>query len=335
MRGAAVRRYGDASARWCAKGVAVGPHMLLGCASAANRSAPRRLSMAEPRRTAARAHPEPQWPRRKTMNWIYVHDLNPVLVQLGPLRIGWYGLMYAIAFITGYWYLLRESRKPGSPVTTEDVPNLFTYLILGVILGGRLGWVVFYGGLPYLYQPYRILETWKGGMSFHGGLIGVMVALWLFARSRKQHFWAVGDFMLTWVPVGLFLGRIGNFINGELWGKPTDGSWGVIFPHDPLQVPRHPSQLYEALLEGGVIFVVLFIMRGRVHRRGSQAAVFFTLYGLARIVVEFVRVPDADIGYLWGFITMGQLLSLPVLLIGIAWCAYVFTRPPQALPEDD
>jgi phosphatidylglycerol---prolipoprotein diacylglyceryl transferase len=263
------------------------------------------------------------------MNWIYVHNLDPVLVQLGPLRIGWYGLMYAIAFLTGYWYILRESRRPDSPITTEDVPNLFTYVILGVILGGRLGWVLFYGGLPYFEQPYRILQTWKGGMSFHGGLLGVLTAMWLYARRRKIHLLDVGDFVITWVPVGLFLGRIGNFINGELWGKPTDGSWGVIFPNDPLHVPRHPSQLYEAFLEGVVIFAVLLFMRHRVHRRGHQAAVFLLLYGIMRFSVEFIRLPDADIGYLWSFLTMGQLLSLPMILVGAGWTAWLFTRPPQ------
>ena len=262
--------------------------------------------------------------------WIYVHHLDPILLHLGPLRIGWYGLMYAVAFLTGYAFLIRESRRPEAPIATEDVPNLFTYLILGVILGGRLGWVLFYGGLPYFEQPYRILETWKGGMSFHGGLLGVLTALWLYARSRKVGLLEVGDFVITWVPVGLFLGRIGNFINGELYGKPTDGSWGVIFPHDPMQVPRHPSQLYEALLEGVVIFIVLMVLRRRTRRPGNQAAVFLLLYGVARFAVEFVRLPDADIGYLWWFVTMGQLLSLPMILVGGAWTAWLFTRP---LPE--
>ncbi len=259
--------------------------------------------------------------------WIYVHTLDPVLLHLGPLRIGWYGLMYALTFLTGYWFLMSESRRPEAPISTEDVPNLFTYVILGVILGGRLGWVAFYGGLPYVEQPYRILETWKGGMSFHGGLLGVTIALWLYARSRKVRLLEVGDFVVTWVPMGLFLGRIGNFINGELYGKPTDGTWGVIFPHDPLRVPRHPSQLYEALLEGVLIFVVLMILRRRTRRLGNQPAVFLLLYGVARFAVEFVRLPDADIGYLWWFVTMGQILSLPMIAVGAAWTAWLFTRP--------
>ena len=272
--------------------------------------------------------------------WIYVHTLDPVLLHLGPLRIGWYGIMYALTFLTGYWFLIRESRRPQATIPTEDVPNLFTYLILGVILGGRLGWVVFYGGLPYLTEPCRImgidlpppcriLETWKGGMSFHGGLLGVTIALWLYARSRQVRLLEVGDFVITWVPVGLLLGRIGNFINGELYGKPTDGTWGVVFPHDPLRVPRHPSQLYEALLEGLAIFAVLMILRRGTRRVGNQPAVFLLLYGLARFAVEFVRLPDADIGYLWRFVTMGQLLSLPMIGVGAAWTAWLFMRPRE------
>jgi len=286
-------------------------------------------------------------------HWIYIHNIDPVLVHLGPLRIGWYGLMYAIAFLTGYWYIIRESRRPDSPVTTEDVPNLFTYVILGVIVGGRLGWVIFYGGLPYFEQPYRILQTWKGGMSFHGGLLGVLTALWLYSRSRKLRLLDVGDFVITWVPVGLFLGRIGNFINGELYGAPTGSSWrmlfadhcglrggatnivpslptwGVIFPADPLHVPRHPSQLYEAALEGIVIFAVLLLLRHRVHRRGHQAAVFLLLYGIMRFLVEFVRLPDAGAGCPVWILTKGQLLSLPMIVIGAAWTAWLFLRPPD------
>jgi phosphatidylglycerol:prolipoprotein diacylglycerol transferase len=260
--------------------------------------------------------------------WIYVHDLDPVLFRLGPLQIGWYGLMYALAFLSAYWYHVRDSRRPGSPISTEEVPTLLTYVVLGTIAGGRLGWVLFYGGLPYLLEPWRVLETWKGGMSFHGGMLGVALALWLYARRRGISVLTVGDFMVAWVPVGLFLGRIGNFINGELYGKPTDGTWGVIFPGDPLQAPRHPSQLYEALGEGVLIFAVLMALRGRVHRPGHQPALFLLLYGLARFSVEFVRLPDADIGYLVGFLTMGQLLSLPMLLVGLVWTLYVFTRPP-------
>lgn len=263
-------------------------------------------------------------------DWIYVHDLDPILFQVGFLRIGWYGLMYAISFLTAYIYLTHASKQPGSPVTTEDVPNLITYLILGVIFGGRLGWVVFYGGSDYLFEPWRILETWKGGMSFHGGLLGVAAALYIYADRRKVPVLKLADFMMLWVPVGLFLGRIGNFINGELYGKPTDGTWGVVFPFDKLQVPRHPSQLYEAVLEGLVLFLVLFFMRGRVKLPGYAPATMLIGYGIARFLVEFVRLPDADMGYFWSFVTMGQILSLPMILAGAIWWALLLKRGKTA-----
>jgi phosphatidylglycerol:prolipoprotein diacylglycerol transferase len=205
-----------------------------------------------------------------------------------------------------------------------------TYLIVGVVVGGRLGWVIFYGGLPYLIEPIRIVQTWRGGMSFHGGLIGVLLAIWIFARTRRVSMLSVGDAVVPYVPIGLFFGRIGNFINGELWGKPTDGSWGVIFPGDRVHAPRHPSQLYEALLEGVLIFVVLWLIRRQGHRPGAMPAVFMLLYGLGRSVVEFIRLPDADIGYLWGPITMGHLLSLPLIIVGSMWVLLLLmTHPPQ------
>ncbi len=263
---------------------------------------------------------------------IYEHSLDPILFSLGPLRVGWYGLMYVVSFFTGYWYYLRESRRGNAPMQPDDVSSMLVYGIVGVIVGGRLGWVIFYGGLPYFVEPWRILETWKGGMSFHGGLLGVILAMWLFSRRHRIHPVDLSDFVLVWVPVGLFLGRIGNFINGELYGKPTDGTWGVVFPGDPLGLPRHPTQLYEAFLEGIVLFGVLWVMRGRVRRQGHQSAVFLLLYGVFRFAVEFIRLPDADIGYLWHFLTMGQLLSVPMIAVGLAWALYLILRPP---PESE
>ncbi len=262
--------------------------------------------------------------------WIYTHNLNPILFELGPIRVGWYGLMYAISFLIGYFLLQRDARLGRIVVEEKDVPNLTTYLIVGVVVGGRLGWVIFYGGMPYLLEPIRILQTWHGGMSFHGGLIGVLLAFWIFARSRRVSILSVADAVTLYVPIGLFFGRIGNFINGELYGKPTDGSWGVIFPGDRARAPRHPSQLYEALLEGVVIFVVLWLIRRHGHRPGTLPAVFTLLYGLARTAVEFIRLPDADIGYLWGPITMGQVLSLPLILVGSIWVLFLLVTPPPA-----
>jgi phosphatidylglycerol:prolipoprotein diacylglycerol transferase len=260
--------------------------------------------------------------------WIYIHDLDPILLQVGPLRIGWYGVMYALSFLLGYWLLLRDTRSGRNVLTEGDVPNLMTYLIIGVVFGGRLGWVVFYGGMPYVEEPWRILQTWKGGMSFHGGLIGVTLAIILFARRRRLSILEVGDSVVLYVPLGLFFGRLGNFINGELFGKPTDGSWGVVFPGDRLHVPRHPSQVYEALLEGLLIFAALLLARSKFYRPGIQPAVFLLLYGLARTAVEFVRLPDADIGYLWGPITMGQVLSAPMWLAGLGWTGWLLLRQP-------
>jgi phosphatidylglycerol:prolipoprotein diacylglycerol transferase len=258
--------------------------------------------------------------------WVYVHNLDPVLFSLGPLRIGWYGLMYALSFLIGYALLLRQARRPGAVIPEAEVPNVVTYIILGVVLGGRLGWVLFYGGAEYWEEPWRVIETWKGGMSFHGGLIGVTLAIWLYARRHRLPLLKVGDALIVYVAIGLFFGRIGNFINGELYGKPTDGTWGVVFPGDRLRVPRHPSQLYEAALEGAVIWA----LRG-VRRDGLQPAVFLLLYGLFRTAVEFVRLPDADIGYLWrGFVTMGMVLSVPMALAGLLWTVIALRRPAGA-----
>jgi phosphatidylglycerol:prolipoprotein diacylglycerol transferase len=238
--------------------------------------------------------------------------------------------MYAISFLVGYWLLLRDARSRRVVLAEAEVPNLTTYLILGVIVGGRLGWVLFYGGVAYLEEPWRILQTWKGGMSFHGGLIGVTLAIVWYARRRKLPVLETGDAVVLYVPQALFFGRIGNFINGELYGKPTDGSWGVVFPGDRLHVPRHPSQLYEALLEGALIFAALLLARRNFYRPGIQPALFLLLYGLARTAVEFVRLPDADIGYLWGPITMGQVLSAPMWLAGLAWTVWLLRKPATA-----
>jgi phosphatidylglycerol:prolipoprotein diacylglycerol transferase len=216
-------------------------------------------------------------------------------------------------------------------LSEAEVPNVLTYVILGVVAGGRVGWVIFYGGRDYLVEPWRVLETWKGGMSFHGGLLGVTLALWLYSRRHKIPLLKLGDMVVMFVPIGLFFGRIGNFINGELWGKPTGTNWGVVFPGDSLQVARHPSQLYEAALEGLLIFAVLWSLRN-AKRDGIQPAMFLFLYGLARATVEFVRLPDADIGYLWGgFVTMGQVLSTPMILVGALWLGTIYSRPATPL----
>ncbi len=247
-------------------------------------------------------------------------NIDPVAVHLGPLAIRWYGLAYVAGFLAGWALMNRRAARPGSGWDAEQVGDLVFYSVLGVILGGRLGYVLFYNLPVYLAHPLDIFKVWQGGMSFHGGLAGSLVVLVIFGRRTGRGFRAVADFIAPVVPIGLCLGRIANFINGELWGAPTDLPWGVVFPNpDAGGVPRHPSQLYEASLEGVLLFTILWWYSSRPRPRGAVAGLFLLGYGVLRFLVEFVRQPDAQIGYLaWGWLTMGQLLSLPVILFG-AW----------------
>lgn len=253
--------------------------------------------------------------------------IDPVAFSIGSLQLRWYGLMYLFAFVGG-WILgrLRASR-PGSGWRAQDVDDLLTFVMLGVILGARLGYVLFYDLAEYIRDPLEIFRVWNGGMSFHGGLLGVVGAFWYFSRTRRKPFLEVADFIAPLVPQGLFFGRLGNFINGELWGKPSDLPWAMIFPTGG-PWPRHPSQLYEALLEGVALFVILWIFSAKKRRPGAVAGLFALLYGIFRFAVEFVRVPDVQLGYLaFGWLTMGQVLCLPLILIG----AWLIWRPrPQA-----
>jgi len=254
-------------------------------------------------------------------------QFDPVAVHLGPIAVRWYGLMYLVGFVL--FVVLGKVRARRSFLTgwhPRDVDDMLFYGVFGVILGGRLGYVLFYKPLYYAAHPLEIFQIWAGGMRCHGGFLGVLVALWLFARTRHKRWLDVTDFVAPLCPLGLAAGRLGNFINGELYGKPTDGSWGVVFPGDALHVPRHPSQLYEAFLEGVVIFIALWVQRRRGHPPGAQPALFLLLYGMARTAVEFVRLPDADIGYLWGPITMGQVLSAPMWIFGLGWLIYIYVR---------
>ncbi len=246
----------------------------------------------------------------------YPH-IDPVAFSIGSLHLRWYGLMYLFAFVGG-WLLgrLRASR-PGSGWRAQDVDDLLTFVMLGVILGARLGYVLFYDLPAYFRDPLEIFRIWNGGMSFHGGLLGVLGAFWYFSRTRKKPFLDVADFIAPLVPQGLFFGRMGNFINGELWGKPSDVPWAMVFPSGG-PWPRHPSQLYEGLLEGLVLFVVLWLFSAKKRRSGAVAGLFALLYGIFRFAVEFVRVPDPQLGYLaFGWLTMGQVLCLPLILVGI------------------
>ena len=243
--------------------------------------------------------------------------IDPVAVSIGGLQLRWYGLMYLIGFAVGWALGRRRAARPGSSWRPADVDDLLTCVMLGIILGGRLGYVLFYDLPAYVHDPMEILRIWNGGMSFHGGLLGVIGAFWHFARSRKRPFLEVADFVAPLVPQGLFFGRLGNFINGELWGKVSDAPWAMVLPGGG-PYPRHPSQLYEALLEGLALFIVVWIYSAKPRRPGAVSGLFATGYGLFRFMVEFVRVPDAQLGYLaFGWLTMGQALCLPLILVGL------------------
>ena len=261
---------------------------------------------------------------------MYFPQIDPIIFKIGPLAIRWYGMMYLIGFGAAYLLIRHLVRLRKLPLHTEKVSDLLFYCIIGVIVGGRLGYVLFYNPGWYLTHPLEVFSVWKGGMSFHGGLLGVVVAVLLFCRRYKLPVLLTGDIMVTASPIGLGLGRIGNFINAELWGRVTDQPWGVIFPGAG-PYPRHPSQLYEAALEGLLLFVVLYVLQRRLARPGVPFFTFFLGYGCCRFFVEFFRQPDAHLGFLWGGATMGQLLSLPMIVFGLAGLVMILNtkRKPQ------
>lgn len=283
---------------------------------------------------------------------VYLHQIDPIALSLGPLRIHWYGIMYALAFGLAWWLGLRRVRAGRLPGVNEQAfGDLLFYGMLGVVLGGRLGWVLFYGFERVLEDPLTLVRIWEGGMSFHGGLLGVLLACVWWARRHRLAFFDVVDFVAPLVPAGLGLGRLGNFIGGELYGKFTNAGWGVLFPNAPeLQgygaaqlrelhasgaldaFARHPSQLYQALLEGVVLFAAVWAYSGKPRPRYAVSGVFALVYGLGRFLVEFVRVPDAHIGYLaFGWLTMGQVLSLPLIALGLVLLA-LSRRAPVLAP---
>ena len=257
-------------------------------------------------------------------------QFDPIALQLGPIAIRWYGLMYLIAFAL-VWLLGRWRIAKGNAIlTVRDLDDLLFYGILGVVLGGRLGYVLFYKPGYYLSHPVEILYVWQGGMAFHGGLIGVLLVLWLFARSRGWKFLEVGDFLAPLIPLGLAAGRMGNFINGELWGRATDLPWGMVFPQAGDTIARHPSQLYQFAMEGVLLFVILWVFSARPRPVGQVSGLFLIGYGLFRFLAEFAREPDNFLGFLPGGLTMGQYLSLPMILVGIAMFMMARGKPLDA-----
>lgn len=246
-------------------------------------------------------------------------EIDPVALSLGPLKVHWYGIMYLLSFL-GVWRLfVVRSRQPWSPIKPDQAEDLIFYGALGVIIGGRLGYVFFYQFSRFLEDPLWLFRVWEGGMAFHGGLVGVLVALFILSRKYGVRFLQVGDFVAPMVPIGLLLGRIGNFIGQELWGRPTEGWWAMVFPNDPQQLPRHPSQLYEAFLEGIVLFVILWVFSSKRRPLGFVSGLFMAGYGLFRFIVEFAREPDAHLAdtLLFDWITRGQVLSAPMIILGV------------------
>ena len=259
-------------------------------------------------------------------------NFDPVLVHIGPLSIRWYALAYITSLVVGWWGVRRLARRSPAVATHTQVDDFLTWATLGVVLGGRFGYILFYQPGFYFSHPLNMLQVWNGGMSFHGGMLGVVVALVIFCRRNGISLLGFADRLAIVSPMGLGLGRCANFINGELWGRAASPNlpWAMIFPNDPDQIPRHPSQLYEALMEGLVLFLVVFLLSRRHAIRarfGLLTGVFLMGYGAARIIGEFFRQPDPFLGFLWAGATMGQLLCIPMILVGAGLAAYAFSRP--------
>lgn len=268
-------------------------------------------------------------------------NISPEAISLGPLSIHWYGIMYLVGFTGGWWLARRRAARPDSGWSQQQVDDLLFYVVLGVILGGRIGYTVFYGMDNLLADPLSLFRIWEGGMSFHGGLLGVLIAMWLFSRRLSRPFFQLTDFLAPLIPIGLGAGRLGNFINGELWGAPASVPWAMRVPcerfsalcRDNLQLlpsaeftpPLHPTQLYESLLEGVALFILLWLFSSRPRPLMAVSGLFLVGYGLFRFGVEFLRLPDAHIGYLaFNWLTMGQLLTLPMLAGGLVLLFFAY-----------
>ncbi len=286
----------------------------------------------------------------------YFHDIDPVLINLGPVAVHWYGLMYLCGFGTSYWLGMRRLRAGRLGISAEQFSDLLFGAMLGVIIGGRIGYMLIYGRDELIAEPLSLFKVWEGGMSFHGGLVGVVAAGAWWSRKRGRHAFDVVDFMAPLVPLGLGFGRMGNWIGGELWGRHTDASWGVIFPKsldhlglgmDTLRQQaqaglldaqaRHPSQLYQVFLEGVVLFLIVWFYSTKPRRRYAVSGVFAIVYGLGRFLVEFVREPDQQMGFVaFDWMTTGQLLSLPLIALGVVFLWMSRTQPVEqyVMPAD-
>jgi phosphatidylglycerol---prolipoprotein diacylglyceryl transferase len=243
-------------------------------------------------------------------------NIDPIAISLGPLKIHWYGLMYLLGFAAVWILGQKRAMKPWSPIKVEAVEDLVTYGAMGVILGGRIGYILFYNFDEFINDPIILIKIWQGGMSFHGGMLGVFIAMWLFGKKHNCSMLQLTDFLAPAAPIGLGLGRIGNFINSELWGKTTDVPWAMVFPNGgPLA--RHPSQLYEAFMEGVVLFIILWLYSSKERPTMAVTGMALFWYGCFRFFVEFFRMPDAHLGYLaLDWVTMGQILSTPMIVVG-------------------
>lgn len=253
-------------------------------------------------------------------------NIDPVFLRLGPVQFRWYGLMYLLGLTASYFVIKFQAAVQKVSLTKEQIYDLIVYAAVGVFAGGRLGYTLFYNLPYYVEHPAKIVAVWEGGMSFHGGLLGTILAIWMFARRRGFSFYTIGDLAAPSVPIGLGLGRLGNFINGELYGRPTDVSWCMVFPGGGPEC-RHPSQLYEAGLEGGLLFVALWLISRQPTPPGTICWSFITGYGLCRMVVEFFREPDMHLGFIFGPFSMGQVLSAPMILIGAFMLAWGYQKP--------
>ena len=254
--------------------------------------------------------------------------IDPVALQLGPVKVHWYGLMYALAFACALCLGYQRCKQPSRGWELAQLQDVVFYAAIGVIVGGRIGYVLFYNFDYFLAHPLWLFRIDQGGMSFHGGFVGVTCALWIFARTTAKNFFDVTDFVAPLVPLGLAAGRVGNFIGGELWGRVTSSPLAMVFPNDPLQLPRHPSQLYQMAVEGLLLFAILWWFSAKPRPRAVVSGLFLAGYGTGRIVVEFFRQPDPQLGFLAGnWLTMGQLLSLPMVIAGVGMMVASYRRP--------